>query len=235
MKKVLMAGAAVAALLLAAANPQAADVVPEPVMTDWSGFYIGAHAGYAAADMSGCYDCSDPTSALFAEDLDLSGLLGGIHAGLNFQTDDLVIGIEGDVSFTDIGDDGGVIADPGDEDTQSADVDMLASVRLRLGVSLDDVLVYATGGIAIPDAEWTYDDTGGDEDGTVKFNDIGGVAGVGFEFAGVGPIRWRVESLYYFFNESKNIGEFGGAQDDNEIELDDVFVIRGGASYYFNL
>jgi outer membrane immunogenic protein len=234
MKKILMAGTAAVAILLATGAAQAADIVPEPVaMTDWSGFYIGGHVGYGWANMSGCYDCNDSSSALFASDLDLEGILGGVHAGYNWQTDSLVFGIEGDVSFTDMNDSG--VAENDSTDTQSGDVDLLASVRARLGVAFDDVLLYATGGIAFPDAEWEYDEIDSGTNGNAEFGEIGGVVGGGAEYAVSDAIRLRAEGLYYFFDEAESIEDIGGAQTGEEIEFDDVFVIRGGVSFYFNL
>ena len=230
MKKILLAGTAAAALIFATGAAQAADIAPEPPMTDWSGFYIGGHVGFGAADMSGCYDCDDDSSALFAEDLDLDGLLGGVHAGVNFAMDNVVFGIEGDVTFTDMKDDSPEPDD--DDDVQRGDIDLLASVRARLGVvTTPDVLAYVTAGIAIPDASWEADDIGE----AVDFDDIGGVVGVGFEFAASDTIRWRAEALYYFFDEDQDVGHFPDGNDGEAIELDDVLVIRGGVSFYLNI
>lgn len=234
MKRVLLGGAAAIAMFLTAgATAQSADIVSEPVaVTDWSGFYIGAHLGYAWANMSGCYDCSDTTTILDAEELDLEGIVGGLHAGYNWQMDHIVFGIEADVSFTDI-DDSEDAPSPDEDESQSGDVDLLASVRARLGVAFDDVLLYATGGIAIPDAEWQGNDLDGDE-ANLKFGEIGGVVGGGMEYAVTEDIRLRAEGLYYFFDEEESLEGVNEAATGEAIEFDDVFVVRAGVSFYFN-
>jgi outer membrane immunogenic protein len=232
MKRMLLGSAAAAAMFCALGTAtRAADMVAEPVTTDWSGFYIGGHLGYGWANMSGCFECGDADSELEAEDLDLEGIVGGLHAGYNVQMDSIVLGIEADVSFADMSDSEGV-PDPDESEEQSADVDLLASVRARLGIALDDVLVYATAGIAIPDAEWAVSTSA--NSGDVEFDDIGGVAGGGVEFAMTESIRLRAEGLYYFFDDDESIEDLTGANTGESIEFEDVFVVRGGVSFYFN-
>jgi outer membrane immunogenic protein len=230
MKKTILAGTAAAALFLAAGAVQAADIATETVpLTDWTGFYVGGHVGYGWADMDGCFDCNDDSSALDASDLELEGIAIGIHAGYSWEMDNIVFGIEGDVTFTDFSDDG---EEPDDSsDLQHGDVDLLASVRGRLGFLVtEDVLAYATGGIAIPEASWDADDP----DGGPDFDDIGGVVGGGVEMAVSEHFHLRAEGLYYFFNDSESIEDLDDAEDGEEIELEDAFVIRAGISFYFN-
>jgi len=214
------------------AGAQSADPIVDDPMTDWSGFYLGGHVGYGWADMSGAYDASDTSSQLFAEDLDLEGLVYGAHAGFNWQMDTLVFGIEGDVSLTDI-DDTGRPPDSTEDERQSGEVDLLASVRARLGIARDDLLLYVTAGVAIPEAEWelTGDSSGQKDD--VKFGEIGGVAGGGVEFAMTDSIRLRAEGLYYFFGEKEDIDDIPDGDTGEEIEFEDVIVVRGGVSFYF--
>ncbi|MBX2806525.1 MAG: hypothetical protein KTR19_11180 [Hyphomicrobiales bacterium] len=60
-----------------------------------------------------------------------SGFLGGVHVGYNWQDESLVYGLEGDASW-------------GDRSFR----DYLASVRVRVGHSFDQVLLYGTAGVA---------------------------------------------------------------------------------------
>ncbi|NJM82772.1 MAG: hypothetical protein HC844_09940, partial [Tabrizicola sp.] len=55
------------------------------------------------------------------------GVLGGFHLGYNWQKDNVVFGVEGDISLT-----GGLD-------------DYLASLRARLGLASNDMLFYVTG------------------------------------------------------------------------------------------
>ena len=65
----------------------------------------------------------------FSNENDDVTLIGGVHAGYNWQSGARVFGVEGDVSFGD-------------------GVDYLASARARLGYARDNLLLYVTGGVA---------------------------------------------------------------------------------------
>jgi len=72
---------------------------PPPVGMTWSGFYIGGNLGAAfnPNDLS-IKDLSEEQdhSLRFSNDTDL---IGGVHAGYNWQTGSWVLGIEGDADF----------------------------------------------------------------------------------------------------------------------------------------
>src|ERR1700694_5874117 len=55
----------------------------QPVF-DWTGFYIGAHAGYGRGTSSAVL--ADPFLATTATSSSFSGIIGGVQAGYNFQT-----------------------------------------------------------------------------------------------------------------------------------------------------
>src|ERR1700722_2962253 len=96
-----LASAGLLALAAATASPaKAAPPLPAP-MFSWSGFYIGAHAGYGWG--------RDPfTDAVFGSKIppltnsSSRGLLGGFQAGANWQTGSWVGGLEIDLSATGI-------------------------------------------------------------------------------------------------------------------------------------
>jgi outer membrane immunogenic protein len=102
--------------------------------TNWSGFYIGAMGGY------GSEATSDP--------LGIKGGFAGATVGYNWQFGAIVAGIEADGAWADISNTasmGGVSA--------TAKVDALATVRGRIGVAFDQVLLYGTGGLALADTK----------------------------------------------------------------------------------
>ncbi|WP_024277284.1 outer membrane beta-barrel protein [Xanthobacter sp. 126] len=87
----------------------------------WTGFYLGANAGYGWGSSS----FSSP-----------GGFLGGFQAGYNFQFGSpFVLGIETDFDFA------GMSAG-------AYSLNNLGTVRARLGYSFDRVLIYGTGGFA---------------------------------------------------------------------------------------
>src|SRR5262249_22956204 len=71
---------------------------PAPVLWSWSGFYIGAHAGYGW----GRDPFNDPRGDFVLTDIDSKGFVGGFHAGGNWQMGAFVGGLEIDLSGTDI-------------------------------------------------------------------------------------------------------------------------------------
>ena len=97
---------------------------------------------------SGSADSSDVTAACRAArasnhssaNEETSGFVGGGQLGYNFQFNRLVLGVEGDISFTDW-----------------HETDAFGTVRGRLGYAWERVLPYVTAGLAIADSEtgWT--------------------------------------------------------------------------------
>src|ERR1700684_327329 len=106
MRRLLITGVALAALIGTPAL--AADMrlkAPPPAVPTWSwnGFYVGLHAGYSGAN--------DPFNQTLATDVGVSsssidsrvtpngGLFGG-QAGYNYQTGNIVLGVEGDLQWS---------------------------------------------------------------------------------------------------------------------------------------
>ena len=127
--KALLAGLALAVAVAAPASAAdlsypapAAYAAPVPVFT-WTGFYLGANAGYGWGEA----DFSDDTN----------GFLGGIQAGYNWQFagSPLVVGIETDLQATNI-------------ESPTFSLDYFGTVRARLGWAVDQFLIYGTGGFA---------------------------------------------------------------------------------------
>ncbi|MGE3223675.1 MAG: outer membrane protein, partial [Parvibaculaceae bacterium] len=168
----LLSTVAAAAMItgFAMTGARAADVLAEPMAHDWSGLYFGAHVGYGEASFDGCVDCGDD---LDAGELDLSDFVGGGHLGYNIQMDSLVLGIEAD--FTWMGFDDTVNEAGGGSDRILGDVDYLASIRARAGYAMDEILFYATGGVAFTEAKFKGVQHGNFD--KAKFIDVGGVVG----------------------------------------------------------
>ena len=201
----------------------------EPV--NWAGPYIGGHVAHGIAWYDGGFELAG-TAPFFADDFDLSGLGAGVHGGFNWQFDsifgdthDLIVGIEGNATFFDISD-----SFAGSDDGISAELDILASVRARLGVAFDRMLVFVTGGIAISDATYTVVDDFAVAD-TADFNNIGGVFGGGVEFALSEMVSLRGEGLYYIFDDRHSTSFSSGAFADFA-EFDDAFAISFGVTIH---
>jgi outer membrane immunogenic protein len=233
---------ALASMLIVSASiaALAADIEAPPEDFDWTGFYIGGHLGYGEPSFDGFFDISEaqgeggteeplPEETTYADDLDADGFVFGAQAGYNYQSGKFLLGIEADVSFLDFEDE---VADNEGNDIIEVDLDFLASLRLRGGAALDRVLVYATGGVAYAGGEYTLIDdagTGDENSGDVDIDAFGGVVGGGLEWAVTDGLSLRAEGLYFFFDDEEDTSDVTNDSDpDDFLELEDVWMIRGG-------
>ena len=225
--KLMVTVASIAATLAMVGAVHAADI-SEPAVHDWSGFYVGAHVGYGEGYYDGLWEGSadDYNPSI----LDLSGILGGVHAGFNHQMDAIVLGIEGDITFTDWSDSKSPSVD---YETLSGNINFLASLRGRVGIAFDDILLFGTGGFAMADADYKQNYDGTTQ--TWDFKKLGGVVGGGAEWAMSDNFSLRAEGLYYFLNDRKDTSNFNGCCPSSAdfVKFEDAFVIRVGGSLYF--
>jgi high affinity Mn2+ porin len=147
-------------------NPAVAVPVTGPTITeyDWTGAYGGAHVGYAwgssdwTAHGTGATGPSLTGSLDFYKGFDFSkgtgSFFGGLQAGYNYMLpSQLVLGIEGDVSFPNSIRGIQTISSPSIGQASYAEtVEYFGTVRGRIGYSFNNWLVYGTSGLA-----WTYD------------------------------------------------------------------------------
>lgn len=213
----------------------AADVVEDSAY-DWTGFYLGAHAGYGWTDLKGQYDGPgddfDDGDGPF--DLDDSGFLGGAQVGYNYQIDQVVLGVEADISFLNWKDQ----RTNGDDERVSFDTDLLVSLRARAGYAFDNALIYATAGGAWTDTKFEanddIDDTDPDESGDTKLKKLGFVIGGGLEYAFAENWTVRAEGLYYYFGDKKDTENLTDDSDEDDfIKLKDITVVRAGLNFKF--
>jgi outer membrane immunogenic protein len=166
MMKVTIGIAAVAAL---AGTPLfAADMAvkaPPPVVSSWTGFYIGGNGGYGWKHTNVTETPADPnTTAVFlgqinvapaSTSLNMTGGFGGVQAGYNWQFNERwVAGVETDFDGADIRGNGSAataIAFGAAPATFNATdkVQWFGTLRARLGfLPTNALLLYATGGLA---------------------------------------------------------------------------------------
>lgn len=253
MKKTILAAVASFAIASGAGVMQASAAdyfepapapVPAPILHDWSGFYIGGHVGYGGADFDARAVGRDPAGNVVfnvSDDFNADGIVGGLQGGFNWQVGSFVLGVEGDISFVDWSD-GGVYRDANRREVALAnvDVDFLASVRGRLGLALDTLLLYGTGGVAFADAEararGTHPVTNETVSGKADFDDVGWVVGGGAEWAAI-PNRFSVgvEGLWYIFDDSESVTHTFA--DNSTVTaratFDDAWVVRARANFHF--
>lgn len=204
-------------------------------VADWAGPYVGIHAGYGGANPDLSFGSTASSSAAVAFNDNWDGGLVGAYAGYNFQFDRAVVGVEADIDWL-VGWDAKGLGVSDSSDDAKSDMDLLASIRARLGYAVaDNLLGYVTGGIAFTDAEATLHAGTSDKE-KFEWNDVGGVVGLGFEYKVSESVSFRTEGLYYFFGEEdwKCQTSCGGTEGDTVGNIDlDAFAIRAGLTFHF--
>ncbi|MCP3444960.1 outer membrane protein [Bradyrhizobium sp. CCGUVB14] len=223
MKKLLLAAAMV---VLGAASAQAADLAAQytkaPMMApayNWTGFYVGANLG-------GQWGSADPTTstvfsptgyfatssvpaigAVGAQNVNSSSVTGGFTAGYNWQVNQAVFGLEGDINYFGFkGSASGSAVYPCCAPTaftvsSQVSADWLATIRGRIGfLATPSWLLYATGGAAIADVKGNFNFTDtfatATESAAIRDTRVGWTAGAGTEYAFGGGWSFKAEYLY---------------------------------------
>jgi outer membrane immunogenic protein len=247
MKKFIVSGGVLVACLagpaLSADLPVEAPVYverpPAIGLLNWTGFYFGANLGYARSP--GSMDIYVGGLPVLSLSDTMSGVIGGVQAGANWQTGNAVFGIEGDIQGTSQSvsntitttDVIGAIAFPGAAVTavNNDKITSFGTLRGRLGIASGRALYYVTGGGAF----WTWSSnltvTGL---GSASFSSFqpGGAIGGGVEFA-INP-DWTVKAEYLYLQSTTiSNAPFAGRPDVlvNTRIRDNVF--RVGINYMF--
>ncbi|MFN4142313.1 outer membrane protein [Aestuariivirga sp.] len=231
-----------AALLFSAGVSQAADFVDVAPVSDWSGFYVGVHGGFGG----GTFEYPITLSGFSEEDIDAdadltaSGFFGGVQAGWNWQMDSLVLGVEADISASDIEGNLGIDVDtPGGDLSADAGstVDWFGTARLRAGfLATPDLLLYATGGLAWGSVTAQYDiDLGGDDlSGDETTDHLGWTIGGGVEYNITESLSLKTEYLYVDLGDEELYDDEVFERINLEVDQDISFhTIRAGLNFRF--
>jgi outer membrane immunogenic protein len=223
------------ALAFAANSAYAADIyrheslkdTPAPYIqapsSSWTGFYIGGHLGGAWDNNDDVRSFSSVAGGRIKDDNSDGDFIGGVHVGYNWQRygSPLVLGIEGDLDFSDR-------------------IDTLATVRGRLGYATERALLYVTAGVAFkdgddrdlkftsPNGNFTFP-SGADSD------DTGWVVGGGAEYKVSSNWSLGIEGLYYNFDGDGAVGAagIGGSSAAYRVDGEDNFwQVRGRLTYH---
>jgi outer membrane immunogenic protein len=179
-------------------------VVAAQPANDWTGFYLGALAGWTWADFG--------TDAA-AGDVDADGIDGGIYAGANWQWGNFVVGGEADFIISGV---------DGSEGALNVEQGLNGSLRARAGVALDRFLAYGTGGAALTEAELS--NAAGSDSSTLW----GWTVGAGVEALLTDNITSRVEYRYTDYED--DTFTLGGAPVNSDLT---THSLRAGVGYKF--
>jgi len=161
---------------------------------NWTGFYVGAHAGWSWGDSS----------------IDnLSGYAIGAQLGYNYQlTSGMVLGVETDLTLSglDGGAAGGVFT-----------ADYIGTLRGRLGYAFDRVLIYGTAGLAYAGGDLQFAGFSNDN------SHYGYAIGFGIEGMVTSNVSIRLEYLYTDFGtrtyQRAGVGPVGIGFDASQLRM----------------
>jgi high affinity Mn2+ porin len=166
---------------------------------DWTGLYIGAHAGFGRGSSNAVL--TDP--ATNATSNSFSGIIGGVQAGYNYQLPSgMLLGLEADITFPNYLTSNSVVSSLA---TARSDVteqwDYVATARGRVGYAAGPWLVYATGGLAWAGERFLNTPAIGSDEKTLHTR-LGWAAGGGVEYAFAPHWSARLEYLYSQFGKA---------------------------------
>jgi len=215
MKKLLLATAGVLALGIGSASaadiarrmPAKAPVYIPPVFS-WTGPYIGINGG-------GGFGRSSFSAPFPSSNFNTSGGLVGGTLGYNWQVNQIVFGLEGDMDWSHLSGSGTcpVVG-------CSVQNDWLGTVRGRFGLAFDRFLPYVTGGGAFGNIKTNITGVGSADQGRA-----GWTLGGGVEYAIAGP--WSVKAEYLYVDLG-NGGSIGGSTASFKTNI-----VRAGLNYRF--
>ncbi len=185
---------------LAAASAEAKTSKGSAVGYSWSGLYIGAHVGGGNGSVDWTYAGGGGTA-----DHDDGGAFAGVQVGYNLQSGAWVYGIEADLSLGSIN---GDTPCPNPSWRCATDINRLASLRLRTGIAIDNVLFYVTGGLGYGEIEVFTQLPPGAHQGSDKLR-RGWTVGGGLEYGIGGGWSIKGEYLYYDLGSNRSAVDFG--------------------------
>jgi outer membrane immunogenic protein len=225
MKKLLLASVAIIALGVASASaadiqrrqamPAKAPLYVTPVY-NWTGFYVGINGGWG-------WGTSDWDNLFGTASAKTSGGLVGGTLGYNYQIGQAVLGIEGDIDWSNMhGSTSNGICTFANCETRNS---WLSTVRGRLGYAFDRFMPYVTGGAAFGDIKTTAFGLGSERE-----TKTGWTVGGGLEAALAGPWTAKVEYLYVDLGKGGCGAAVCGVPTDVDFKTN---IVRAGLNYRF--
>jgi outer membrane immunogenic protein len=164
---------------------------------------------------------------------DVNGFIGGGQLGVNYQTGAWVLGVEADLSSSDI--DGSNTNDAcalGPLGTCQTDVDWVATATVSAGPAWDRAVIYVKGGAAWARDKYRLSEPGAGVTGSGSETKFGWTAGVGVEYALAANWSAKLEYSYLDFGTDNVRFNTVLGSSINEIEQH-VHVVKFGINYRF--
>ena len=191
--------------------PPAVDTFPS-----WAGFYVGGQVGYGRDSVTwrnlGASGFFSPLGSVTHDRG--TGVIGGGQAGYNFQTNRLVLGLEGSMSAADFDRRFPSPYFPA-TDVWSSKITWLGTITGRVGIGFDQVLPYVKGGLAFGNVETSILNTALGTGATSSSVHYGWTAGGGVEFKVAPKFSLGLEYMYTDLGRRNDINgptTVGGAE-----------------------
>ena len=205
----------------AAAEP----MTPVALPYSWTGFYLGANAGYAWGQGDGSY--SDGVIFETAHPKADGALVGG-QAGYNYQWGSWVLGAEAELDYSSATGTSPIDAFvPAHNDNA---LDYLGSATLRAGYAFDRFLVYAKGGVGFTQLKMK-DFDGGGYNAKGSGNLAGWTLGAGLEYALTD--HWSVKGEYQYYRFDAKVALNDPSPFRTYDDIFTVHAIKAGVNYKF--
>ena len=160
----------------------------------WTGFYVGVNGGGGWGHSRHDFEAAGTTTG----DYRIRGATAGGTLGANLQAGGLLLGLEGDMNWSDIG---GSDSCPNVNFTCRTRNKWLATARGRVGYALDRFLPYVTTGAAFGDVHTEIPDFGSSREA-----EVGWTIGGGLEAGIVRVLSAKMEYLYVDLGTFNTIG-----------------------------
>ena len=220
MRQIYLAAASLAAAAVASMAPAQAQVT-----NPWNGLYVGVNGGYAWQDAGGTFDNLGTNTSL--NGLDLNGALVGGQVGYNWQSAQLLLGVEFDAMT--LADGGENINTPSAPNASvlGADMNYLASVRGRLGWAINNWLLFGSVGWGFSQFEFTQNVPATAFAHKIRLDDSGLAYGGGVEWMMTYGVSLRAEYLRYDIGASSPLPVGNPSVDPGDrVAFDNIDVAR---------
>ncbi|MGE3247930.1 MAG: outer membrane protein [Beijerinckiaceae bacterium] len=220
----------------AAADPRDERISPRPpsmvFVPVWSGLYVGVHIGGAQLDHKR-YEILLPDNRVNHSP---SAFIAGLQAGYNHQIGVWVVGIEGQISFTDLNQTSpsSVPAFAAAGFAKYTRATTLGTVALRFGYTFGSWMIYAKAGGAFANYN-TRILLNGANYATVNYSPFGWMLGLGAEY--MINANWSVKGEYNFMDMGSRTATFVPSPLIGFPEVwrhrDRIHVVKFGINYRF--
>lgn len=204
--------------------------LPAEPSYSWSGFYVGGHLGYLWGRTRVAED-----GVIVEDNARTNGVVGGILAGYNWQFGAVVFGLEGDFGWSNahgVGVLPPILVPVTVRGPNRYDLRWTSHARGRIGYAFENVLVFAAGGFAVADLDFT--------EGTVTTILVPAESNGGkyYGWSLGGGVEWGltpnlVSRFEYFYDNYGHKDYVGALGDPYRVSLKGQ-ILRGALAWKFN-